>query len=200
VNEVEELVRNAASNNPTYPIWRCVLTNMLGELGATAEARVELDALAADSFGRLPFDEEWVVSLCLLAETAASLGDNDSAATLSELLLPYAERVAISYPEISLGPVSRFLGLLASATGRWDDAERHFRAALELSARIGARPSFAHAQEDYARMLLERGLPGDAAKAGELMDDALAAYRELGMDSRAATVAGLREATVSLRR
>jgi DNA-binding SARP family transcriptional activator len=200
VNEVEELVRNAASNNPTYPIWRCVLTNMLGELGATAEARVELDALAADSFGRLPFDEEWVVSLCLLAETAASLGDNDSAATLSELLLPYAERVAISYPEISLGPVSRFLGLLASATGRWDDAVRHFRAALQLSSRIGARPSLARTQEDYARMLLERGQPGDVARACELIDEALAAYRELGMDSRAATVSGLREATVSLRR
>jgi DNA-binding SARP family transcriptional activator len=200
VDEVEELVRSAVVDNPTYPIWRCVLTNLLGELGATAEARTELDALAADGFGGLPFDEEWVVSVCLLAEASAWLGDTESADALSALLLPYADRVAITYPEISLGPVARFLGVLASATGRADDAERHFRAALQLSERIGARPSLARTQEDYARTLLERGQPGDAAHAGELASDALLTYRELGMDSRAAAVSDLHEAAAASRR
>ncbi|MDQ3865516.1 MAG: AAA family ATPase, partial [Actinomycetota bacterium] len=116
--EVEELVRRAAKENPTYPIARCVLASMLAELGSAAEASEELEALAADRFRRLPFDEEWEVSMCLLAETAAKLGDCSRAATLYELLLPYAARVAISYPEISLGPVARFLGVLAAATGR----------------------------------------------------------------------------------
>src|SRR5262249_18075689 len=33
VHEVEHLVRRAAVENPTYPIWRCVLAGMLSELG-----------------------------------------------------------------------------------------------------------------------------------------------------------------------
>ena len=52
----------------------------------------------------------------LLGRDPARLGDEACAATLYERLLPYADRVAISYPEISLGPVARFLGILAAAT------------------------------------------------------------------------------------
>jgi tetratricopeptide (TPR) repeat protein len=187
VEEVEELVRRAAKENPTYPVWRCVLANMLVELGSTTEARTELEALAADGFRRLPFDEEWEVSMCFLAETAVRVGDGPRAATLYERLLPYADRVAVSYPEISLGPVSRFLGILAAAAAHWDDAEGHFRAAVELSSRIGARPSLAHAQTNYAQMLLEREEPSRADQAGILLDQALATYRELGMDSHVLT-------------
>jgi DNA-binding SARP family transcriptional activator len=200
VEEVENLVRRAVTDSPTYPIWRCVLANLLAEMGSPDEARRELDDLAASRFAEVPVDEEWEVSLCFLAETAARLDEREHAATLYELLLPYADRVAISYPEISLGPVVRFLGVLASTTARWDDAEEHFRAALAMSSRIGARPSLARAQEDYARLLLKRGQPRDRGRAGELIDDALATYRELGMGSRAASVSALREATVSLRR
>jgi hypothetical protein len=35
----------------------------------------------------------------------------------------------------------------------------HFVDAITLNARIGARPWLAHAQDDYARMLLERANP-----------------------------------------
>jgi class 3 adenylate cyclase/tetratricopeptide (TPR) repeat protein len=192
VQEVEKLVRRAATDNPTYPIWRCVLASMLAELGSTGDARTELEALAADAFGRLPFDEEWEVSMCFLAETAARLGDRPCAATLYELLLPYADRVTVSYPEISLGPVSRFLGILAAAMARWDDAERHFRDSLELSARIGARPSLAHTQMDYAQMLLERE-ERSGSKAWILLDQAQAIYQELGMGSHFRRAVRLRE-------
>ncbi len=191
LEEMEELVRRAATEYPTYPIWRCVLANMLAERGATAEARAELDALAANGFSRLPFDEEWEVSVCFLAETAARLGDRDHAATLYELLLPYADRVAISFPEISLGPVSRFLGILASTTGRYDEASRHFEDALAMTERIGARPWLAHTQDDYAHMLLARREPGDAERARGLLDGARAAYRELGMRPSSSSAAAL---------
>ncbi len=193
VHEIEELVRRAAADNPSYPIWRCVLANVLADLGSTAEARTELEALAGDDFSRVPFDEEWEVSMCLLAETAARLGDSAHAATLYERVLPYAGRVAISYPEISLGPVSRFLGMLATAMAQWNDAERHFRDAMDLSARMGARPSLAHTQTEYAEMLLARGEPSGADEAGILLDQALATYRDLGMDSHFMTAVPLRE-------
>ena len=46
--------------------------------------------------------------------------------------------------EVALGPVARYLGILAATTSRWEDAARHFEDALALSARIGARPLLAH--------------------------------------------------------
>jgi hypothetical protein len=102
---------------------------------------------------------------------------------LYELLHPYADRVAISYPEISIGPVARFLGMLASTTARWDDAEGHFDSAMKMSAHIGARPALAHAQEDYARMLL---MKGDTRRVSELAKAAVSTYRALGMERYAA--------------
>jgi tetratricopeptide (TPR) repeat protein len=185
LEEVEELVRRGTTDYPTYPIWRCVLANMLAEQGSTAEAMTQLEELAADGFKGIPFDEEWEVSLCLLSETAARLGDRDQAEMLYELLLPYADKVALSYPEISLGPISRFLGVLASTISHYDDAARHFDDALAMNERIGARPWLAHAQDDYAHMLLRRGEPGDAENAQRLLDSARAAYLELGMSAQA---------------
>jgi tetratricopeptide (TPR) repeat protein len=193
IEEVESLVRRAATDNPTYPVWRCVLANMLAELGSTGEARTEFEALAADGFSGLPFDEEWEVSMCFLAETAARLGDKRRAKALYERLLPYADRVAISYPEISLGPVSRFLGILATTAEQWDEAERHFRDSLELSARIGAHTSLAHTQADYAEMLLEREEGSGSDEAWILLDQALATYRQLEMDSHFRRATRLRE-------
>ena len=36
------------------------------------------------------------------------------------MLLPFADRVAVSYPELSSGAVARYLGLLAAAMERWE--------------------------------------------------------------------------------
>jgi tetratricopeptide (TPR) repeat protein len=199
VDEVEQPVRRAAVDHPTYPIWRCVLANMLAELGSTPEARAEFEALAADGFGGLPFDEEWDVSLCLLAETAARLGDGERAATLYELLLPYADRVAVSYPEISVGPVSRFLGILATTCRNFDDAAGHFEDALALSERIGARPWGARTQDDYAQMLFRRSAPDDAEKARSLLASARTTYRELGMGASPSSIAADSSTAPSMR-
>src|SRR5262249_52939630 len=133
LDEIVELVRRSAAEYPTYPIWRCALVDMLARLDLNTEAHAELEALAADGFRGLPFDEEWDVSVCLLAEAAARLGDGERAAMLYELELPWAGRVAISYPEISLGAVSRFLGILASTTFNYDDAAKHFDEALAMN-------------------------------------------------------------------
>jgi DNA-binding SARP family transcriptional activator/tetratricopeptide (TPR) repeat protein len=188
LEEVEQLVRRATTDYPTYPIWRCALASMLAELGSVAEAGAELEALAADGFSGIPFDEEWEVSLCLLAETAVRLGNIKQASRLYELLQPYADRVSISYPEISLGPVSRFLGILAATTGDYHEAARHFEDALAMSERIGARPWLAHTQHDYAHMLLRRGEPSDAEKASSLLDTAQTAYGELCMRASSSTL------------
>src|SRR5262249_42475359 len=100
--EVEELVRRSAADHVTYPIFRGVLVHLVAELGEHAEAAAELTSLGAKGFASTPFDEEWDVSMCLLAEAANRVGDRESAATLYERLLPYAGRLAFSYPEVSV--------------------------------------------------------------------------------------------------
>jgi hypothetical protein len=65
--------------------------------------------------------------------------------------------------------------------GRWSEAASHFEEGMALNERMGARPWLAFTEEDYARMLLERRDMGDPEQARELLDRALATYRELGM-------------------
>ncbi len=165
----------------TYRIFDCIMARFYDELGRRDDARTKFEELAENDFAGVPVDEEWLASMCLLADLAASLGDTRRARVLYELLSPYRERVGTSYPEISVGAVSRYLGLLATAEARWHDARRHFQDATEVNRRIGARPWLAHTQEDYARMLLARGDAGDAENAARLLDEAVATYRELGM-------------------
>ncbi len=181
LEEVEGLVRSSVEEYDTYPAWRCVLVDMLTELSHEAEARHALEALAADEFAAVPFDEWWLVSMSRLAEAASSLGDTSRAATLYELLLPYGDRVAVTYSENVTGSVARYLGLLAATTERWEAAEQHFGDALAMNERIGARTWLAHTQHDLAHMLLNRG--GEVTRARELLTTCRDMYRELGMQS-----------------
>ena len=181
LEDAEDVVRRSAEEHPTYPVWRCVLAQTLAELGHSSEARDLLETMAADGFAGLPFDEEWLVGMSLLADAADALEDTTHAAALYDALLPFADRVAISYPEISTGPVARPLGLMAAQMERWDDAERHFEHALEIGEQIGAKPWLAYTRANFADMLLARGTQTDRANALELQLLANAMYRELGM-------------------
>ena len=112
------------------------------------------------------------------------MGDTDSAAVLYRLLVPWAAFNAVDVAEGIRGSVSRYLGILAATT--WSASTTRSatsRTALAMNERMGARPWLAHTQEDYARMLLARDDPGDRERAQELLDQALATYRELGMES-----------------
>ena len=190
LGEVRELVARSIDEYPTHQLWRCAQAQMGTELGLQGEAQRAFDALATDDFASLPFQEMWLISLGLLAEAAAALGDAARAATLYELLLPYADRVAVSYPEACTGAVARYLGILAATTSRAAAAKRHFEDALAMNEQIGARPWLAHTQHDYARMLITHE-PQTARKAGRLLADALATYGELGMESHAAKAQAL---------
>jgi tetratricopeptide (TPR) repeat protein len=153
LDEVEDVIRRSVAEFPTYPIIRCVQTHLLAKLGAHDEARATLEAFTRDRCAALPFDEEWLVSTCLLADAADVLGAADVSAVLYELLVPYDDHVAISYPEVSLGAVALRLGVLAAAIGRRDDARRHFADALAMHRRIGAQRWHARTERAAARLL-----------------------------------------------
>ena len=153
LGEIEELIRRSVAEFPTYPIVRCVQTHVLAALGAHEEARDALETLTRGRCAALPFDEEWLVSTCLLADAAVVLGAAKASTVLYELLAPYDDHVAISYPEVSIGAVALRLGALASTIGRGDDARRHFADALAMHDRIGAPRWYARTEREAARLL-----------------------------------------------
>jgi hypothetical protein len=181
LEEVEPEIRDLVSRYPARPVFRCVLAHLHGRLGRVHDATQSLADFARDDFSALPFDQEWLYGMSLLAETAATLADTDSASTLYKQLVPWAALNTADVGEGIRGSVSRYLGLLAATARRWQDAKRHFDDALALNTRMGARPWVAYTQNDYAQMLLARDGPDDRERARDLIDGARAAFRELGM-------------------
>ncbi len=174
--------------------WRPGLALVYCELGLAAEARAELERIAAEGFERIPNDARWVTCMTFLAEVCAYLGDAERAAVLYAELLPFAGRNLIAPPNVAcFGAASRHLGMLAATMKRWPEAERHFEEALAMNARQAARPWLAHTQHQYAAMLLARNANGDRERAIGLLDEALAAAREIGMAALAERAAALRQ-------
>jgi hypothetical protein len=140
-----------------------------------------MDDLAAQDFSAVQRDNEFLFSLAFVADAADSLADVHAAAVLYDLLVPYAHLNACNADEVATGSVSRTLGVLAATLSRWEDGARHFEAAAIDNDRMGAHPWLAHTHHDYARMLLTRGLPGDRARAQQLLVAATELYDRLGM-------------------
>jgi DNA-binding SARP family transcriptional activator len=186
LGEITPAIRDLVAEYPTRPAFRCALAQVLARLGHVKDAKRALDDLAHDNVSALPFDQEWLYGMSLLAETSSLLGDPRSGVVLYRLLVPWAAFSAADHPEGFRGSISRYLGLLATMTQSWEQAELHFEDALAANARMGARPWLAHTANDYARMLQARSGRGDRDRVRELLDTALATYRELGMESHAA--------------
>ncbi len=181
VEEVAPDLVRLVEDRPGRALPRCLLAELDCALGRERRARTALARLVADGCQAIARDIERSLCLATLAGVAAALEEAAASAVLYEQLLPAADLVVIDPHEFSVGAAARPLGVLAATCGRFDDAERHFQRALELNAAIGAHPWLAHAEEAYARMLVARGRPGDAARAEELLTSAIATYRELGM-------------------
>jgi tetratricopeptide (TPR) repeat protein len=169
------------------------------ELGRKEEGRRVFEELATNEFSDLPLDTHRLLSLAVLAEVAASLGDTGRAASLYELLLPHASWVVLDPHDFSAGPASRYLGLLASTMSRWEEAASHFEDALAMNERMRARPWVAHTQHDYARMLLTRDGPGDRERARDLLSAALETALDLGMTALESRVSMLGDAGGAVR-
>ena len=186
LEDVEPVMRALAAERPARPVFRCVLAHVHARVGRLPEARRALDDLTRDDCAGLPFDQEWLFGMSLLAETSGLLGDAGSATVLYRLLLPWSALNVVDQCEGIRGSVSRYLGILAPAAGRGREADRHFEDALAMNAETGALPWLARTRNDYARMRLARDGPGDRERARELLDASLGGYRELGMEPTAA--------------
>jgi AAA ATPase domain len=182
IGEVEQLVRRFADAAPGIVGWRAALARIYCDLGREAEARRELERLDQQGFARLPRYNGWLNMMAMLAEVCAHLGDAHRAATLYELLLAFERRNVVTAQCVFDGPVSRYLGIMATTSGNWEAAARHFELARVASARQRARPFLALLAIDEARMLAARDAPGDPARALDLLTEAREIAGELGME------------------
>jgi DNA-binding SARP family transcriptional activator/tetratricopeptide (TPR) repeat protein len=189
LEEVEPEMRQLAAEYPARVVFRCALALLNARLARPREAQRALDELAGNDVSALPFDQEWLYGMSLLAETATLLGDTRGARVLYRRLLPWAPLNVADVGEGIRGSVSRYLGLLATRMQSWEQAELHFEHALEMNTRMGVRPWLAHTEKDYATMLRARHGRGDRERAQALLDAASTTYRELGMASYAEAVA-----------
>jgi predicted ATPase/DNA-binding SARP family transcriptional activator len=184
LQELAPVIKYFVTHHSAAATWRPGLALIYSDLRLAQEARTEFEYLAANDFAGLPQDALWLTCIIYLSEVCAFLGDADRAAVLYRHLLPYAgHNVVVGFAADCYGAVSRYLGLLATTMSRWEAAEQHFEAALEMNARMGAKPWLAHTQYQYAAMLLTRDWAGDSDQAMSLLHEALATAHELGMKS-----------------
>jgi tetratricopeptide (TPR) repeat protein len=176
-------VQRLVAQYPSVPAWRSALAIIYCDLGQAEAARGEFVRLAGQDFRDLPYTNSWLMNISLLAEVCAFLSDIPYAATLYDLLLPYAtHNVVIGGDAVGYqGVVARLLGLLATTLRRWEPAVQHFEAALSLQQRMGARPFVARTQYAYAAMLVARNAPGDTAQAQALLALARTTAEDLQM-------------------
>jgi DNA-binding SARP family transcriptional activator len=189
--ELEDTIGRSTHEYPALLRFRCALAHLYAELGREGDARAAFDSLLSRDLGQEHLDTEWFFSMSLLPDPCAFLGDEDAAANLYSLLLPYEHVYALATIEAVFGSLARGLGVLATTLHRFDDAERHFEVAMQTERRMRARPWLAHAQHDLAAMLLTRGEADDRERAHALLEEAAATYRELGMPTWASRATAL---------
>jgi DNA-binding CsgD family transcriptional regulator len=200
LREIAPALRMLVQREAEASTWRPGLAVLYSELDMQAEARAEFERLAKDNFSTLPRDALWLGCMSFLVDVCAYLDDAARAAVLYELLHPYAgHTITVGSAVACYGAAARYLGSLAATMARWEDAAQHFEDALEMNARMNARPWLAYTQYQYADMLLSRQQRGDRHKAASLLRAALDTARELGMRTLEARItAGLASLPTSL--
>src|SRR5579885_2699442 len=159
-------------------------------LGQPSEARFHLNRLAACDFRDIRNSAALLAEAAALTEICTELGEpSQSAQALYEMLLPYANRNAGCGMVAAFGAVARYLGKLALSMSQLDRALEHFRAALELNQRMGARPWAALTSRELALALLARGDEADRRSAVELLANAQAEALGMGMKRLAKSAA-----------
>lgn len=180
--EVLPLLTGASSQVPQIPVVRMAVAYVCSEIGRLAQARAELQYLAADDFSKVPEDWNWIGTIAHLAEVAVKVRDLERAAILHLMLSPFADRsVTLGWGEIYNNSASFYLAIVSTVLSEFDRAELEFDTAIRFNQKLGAGPALARTNSAYATMLFRRGRADDYSRAIALMDNARHAAQEYGM-------------------
>ena len=118
--------------------------------------------------------------LALVIEGLAMLGERAQVAQL----YPFAQEL-LDTGAVALWPILRFAqtvaGIAASAAGKWEAAEEHFKIALAQAEACPDHLEQAEIRRFRAMMLLDRARSKDRAEAKTLLEEARQTYERIGM-------------------
>jgi class 3 adenylate cyclase len=169
--EAADSLAQGLEENPGLPAFGAALARALVQGGRWEEAAQVLGSAADGDFTCLRPDLLWTTGMAMYAEAAIQLSDRSAAATLFEQLRPYSDQVAFTGATCD-GALSHYLGALATVLDRYDEAELYFDDADRWNAAAKAPFMACRTGLERGRMLLRRAAPGDAARAGTVLDDA----------------------------
>lgn len=108
------------------------------------------------------------------AEAATQCWEPKYDALLFDRLAPWAAQLSAAGGGTDEGPVSHYLGGLATFLGRYDEADAFFAQSAAMSDRMGAKFFAARTDLLWGRMLAERRASGDIEEARDLLTKARA--------------------------
>jgi class 3 adenylate cyclase/DNA-binding CsgD family transcriptional regulator len=173
LGEVAPALRVLSGGHDAPSMWRPGLAALYAELGMLDEAGLVFKELAPDGFAAVARDAMWPASLMFLAETCIALADRAGAEVLYHELQPFAGRNLMAGMTICFGPADRVLGGLTALLGRPQDAEEHFRRALDLAERSNSPLWASEVRYDWAAAIDRLDPPRARALADEAMTTAV---------------------------
>ncbi len=120
--------------------------------------------------------------MTVLAEVCATVGDRDRAATLYNLLAPYAHHDVVGGEgALAYGSASFQLGRLAMLLERWSEAEAYFDLCLTENSRIVAPAYRGQIYRAFVELYVARAWPGDRARADQFIMQGLEVAQRFDM-------------------
>ena len=171
LGEILSLIEQAALENPSVPAFRAWLALAHYECGHREKARRLLEVAQTEGFENIPRDTTWLSAVFAYAELAGELGHQATAEPLFDLLEP-SKGQFVANAAIVTGPVAQALAGLATAIGRYGQADALFAEAEQLNDRMGAWFFGARNDVGWGRMLLTRREADDAERGRTLLERA----------------------------
>ncbi|TVY99931.1 LuxR family transcriptional regulator [Trebonia kvetii] len=143
--------------------------------------------------GTIEVGPRWGALLIFIGVVAVLLGDADTADRVYRELSGLAPCYMGdgSGAAFCAGSLERPMGDLALTAGRVDEAIRRYTSAIEMNARIGARPFLALSRLGLARALAASDDRGDLTAARAMVTEAAAEFRRLDLPGQLAAADAL---------
>jgi DNA-binding SARP family transcriptional activator/tetratricopeptide (TPR) repeat protein len=136
--ELLPLLEEVMHATPGFAPYRLAYGIACAAAGRLDEACAILRQGVEDGLSRIAVDYLWITTVIGYAVLTIELQDAEAAAQLHPMLLPFANEVAFN-GATSQGPISAYLGKLASLLARHDEADDHLQRALATTKAFGWR-------------------------------------------------------------
>lgn len=175
--ELEGAVRQFIEDSPGIAMWPIALARSLVDADRLDEAREVLEGIPP--IHEIARDRNWLPTLIVLAESAVLLEDDSLCRQLFEALAPHARvNVVLGNGSLFLGQTAHYLGSLALALGREDEAADQLSRAETMHERMRSPTWRLRTRAEQVHLARRRG---DVERAREIATQVAHDARAIGM-------------------